>query len=342
MVGDIMGIEKRKEDHLDIALKKDVSFRREPAHWRNTTQLEEIRLEYNCLPDMALEEVDCSTEFLGKKFSAPLMVSAITGGVPRAKKINRDIAEACQTLGIGMGLGSQRAMLENAELKDTFCVRDIAPDIFLAGNIGASQLKDYSVEQLRAGIDSVGADALAIHLNAAQEAVQPDGTPDFRGALKRIDTVSMRLGKPVYVKEVGHGIGWIAARELAKTGIKAIDVQGAGGTSWTAIDSMRGNKEIGETFWDFGIPTAVSVYECRKEFKGPIIASGGIRSGLDIVKGIILGANMGGIALPVLKAQQKAGSKGVQEYLERIIREIRIAMFLLDARTLNGLKKRKK
>jgi len=337
-----MGIEERKEDHLDIALKEDVSFRKEPEKWKNTTKLEEIQLEYNCLPDIALEEVDCSTEFLGKKFKAPLMVSAITGGIPRAKKINRDIAEACQKLGIGMGLGSQRAMIEKPELKGTYYVRDVAPGIFLAGNIGASQLKDYSVEQLKGALEEVKADALAIHLNAAQEAVQPDGTPDFRGALRKIDEVSRKLNKPVYVKEVGHGIGWVVARKLAKTGIKAIDVQGAGGTSWVGIDSLRGNRELGETFWDFGIPTAVSIFECRREFKGPIIASGGIRSGLDIIKGIILGADIGGIALPVLKAQHAGGAKGVEEYLAGIIKEIKIGMFLLNARNLTDLKKKKK
>ncbi len=331
-----MGISKRKEEHIEIALKENVSFR------EKTTELERIKLEYNCLPDISLEEVDTSTEFLGKKFSAPLMVSAITGGIPRAKKINKDIAKACQKLGVGFGLGSQRAMLEKPELKETYMVRDVAPDIFLAGNIGASQLKDYSIEQLEEALEEVKADALAIHLNAAQEALQPGGTPDFRGALEKINEVSKNLSKPVYVKEVGHGIGWIVAKKLSKTGIKAIDVQGAGGTSWAGIESLRGNRGIGKTFWDIGIPTAVSIFECRKEFKGPIIASGGIRSGLDVVKGIILGADLGGIALPVLKAQAKAGEKGVGKYLQRIIDEIRIAMFLLNAKKIADLKKKKR
>ena len=336
-----MSTEKRKEAHIDIALKGNVSFRKEPANWRNTTQLEKIQLEYNCLPEISLEEVDCSTEFLGKKFSAPLMVSAITGGTRCAEKINKDIAEACQKLGIGMGLGSQRAMIEKPELKGTYFVRDVAPDIFLAGNIGASQLKDYSIGQLEKALEEVEADALAIHLNAAQEAIQPDGTPDFRGAFEKIGEVSKELKKPVYVKEVGHGIGWVVARKLAKTNIKAIDVQGAGGTSWVGIDSLRGNSEIGETFWNFGIPTAVSIHECRREFKGRIIASGGIRSGLDIVKSLVLGADLGGIALPVLKAQHERGAEGVEKYLGRIIMEIRIGMFLLNARTIGNLRKKK-
>lgn len=331
-----MAIGERKEEHIDIALKENVFFR------QKTTELEKIQLEYNCLPEISLDEVDCSTEFLGKKFSAPLMVSALTGGIERAKKINKDIARACQKLGIGMGLGSQRAMLENPELKETYWVRDVAPDIFLAGNIGATQLKEYSAEQLEKALEEVKADALAIHLNAAQEAIQPDGTPDFRNAFEKINEVSKALSRPVFVKEVGHGIGWIVARKLAKTNIKAIDVQGAGGTSWTGIESLRGNREIGKTFWDFGIPTAVSIYECRREFKGKIIASGGIRSGLDIIKAIILGADLGGIALPVLKAQAEGGAQGVEEYLQRIIREIRIGMFLLNAKTIEDLRKKKK
>jgi len=331
-----METEKRKAEHIEICLKKDVSFK------HKTTKFEEVHLEYDCLPDFALTDMDLSTEFLGKKFSAPLMVSAITGGTKKAKKINKDIAKACQKLGLGMGLGSQRAMIDYPDLTDTYKVRDVAPDIFLAGNIGASQLKDYTVKQLKKAVLDVKADALAIHLNAAQEAVQPEGTPDFSGAPKKIRLVAKTLVRPVYVKEVGHGIGRVTARKLAKTGIKAIDVQGAGGTSWVAIDAMRGNKESGETFREFGIPTAVSIYECRKEFKGSIIASGGIRSGLDIVKGLILGASLAGIALPVLKAQNKGGAKGVERYLKGIIDETRIAMFLVNAKNLAALKSKKR
>ncbi|MEM0360244.1 MAG: type 2 isopentenyl-diphosphate Delta-isomerase [Candidatus Diapherotrites archaeon] len=330
-----MGIEKRKEEHLDIALKENVCFK------SVTTGLEKVQLQYNCLPDISLEEIDCSTEFLGKKLSAPLIVSAITGGTERAKKINKDIAKACQKLGLGMGLGSQRAMIEKPELKETYYVRDVAPDIFLAGNIGATQLMEFSIDRIEKALLDVGADALAIHLNAAQEAVQPDGTPDFRMAFEKIAEISKKLKKPVYVKEVGHGISWMVARKLAKTNIKAIDVQGAGGTSWIGLESLRGNRELGETFWDFGIPTAISIYECRQEFKGQIIASGGIRNGLDIIKGIILGADLGGIGLPVLKAQAEGGEKGVEEYLRKRINEIRIGMFLLNAKKIPDLKKKK-
>ncbi len=330
-----MTTEKRKAEHIEIALRKNVQFK------SKTTEFEKIRLEYDCIPDFDLSETNLSTTFLGKNFFAPLMVSAITGGAKNAREINRDIAKACQKLGIGMGLGSQRAMLEDSSLTDTYQVRDVAPDIFLAGNIGITQLKNYSVKQIEKALSDIKADALAVHLNAAQEAVQPDGTPNFNGALSALKALSRKLSKPVYVKEVGHGIGRNAAKKLAGTGIKAIDVQGAGGTSWVAIDSLRGNKGLGEAFWDFGIPTAVSVFECRQAFKGPIIASGGVRSGLDVVKGLILGANLAGIALPVLKAQSLGGAKGVEKYLQEIIDETRIAMFLLNAKSIKDLKKTK-
>lgn len=322
-----MAIRDRKLDHLRIALSKDVQFK------EKTTWFEKVLLEYRCLPEIDLSDVNLETEFLGKKLRAPIIVSGMVGGIEEAKKINKDIAKACEALGIGFGLGSQRAMLEDAKVSDTYYVRDVAPSIFVAGNIGVTQLKDYSIEQIEEALQAVQADALAIHLNAAQEAVQPEGTTNFKGCLKEIARVASKLSKPVYVKEVGHGISYAVAKELAKTDIKAIDVQGAGGTSWVAIEALRAGKSISKELWDFGIPTASSIAECRKVFKGPIIASGGIRSGIDAVKAFVLGADLIGIALPVLKAQQEAGSKGVQKYLEKIIEEMRIALFLIGAKT---------
>lgn len=322
-----MAIKDRKLDHLKIALTKDVQFK------QKTTWLEKVLLEYRCLPEINLSDINLETEFLGKKLKAPIIVSGMVGGIEEAKKINKDIAKACETLGLGFGVGSQRAMLEDPKLTETYYVRDVAPSIFLAGNIGVTQLKDYSIEKIEQALDSIGADALAVHLNAAQEAVQPDGTPNFKGCLKELSRISKELSKPVYVKEVGHGISFSIAKELAKTKIKAIDVQGAGGTSWIAIEASRSKNNVGKTFWDFGIPTASSIAECRKAFSGPIIASGGIRSGLDAVRAFVLGADLIGVALPVLKAQQRGGSKAVQNYLERLIEEMRIALFLIGART---------
>ena len=330
----------RKDEHIKICLEEDVQFRKKTACF-DDVGFGGIDLRYKSLPETSKSEISLETEFLGKTFSAPLMVSGMTGGTEKGENINRDIAKACQELGIGMGLGSQRAMLENRELSHTYKVRDVAPDIFLAGNIGVLQLGEYSVEDLEWMLEKVGADALAIHINAAQEAVQKDGGSDFKGGVEKIRKVAGALGKPVYVKEVGHGISMEVAKLLSATEIKAIDVGGAGGTSWVGVESFRGNKEKGELFWDIGIPTPVSILKVRKVFNGKIIASGGIRSGLDVVKSLILGADIGEIALPVLKAQDTAGSKGVKEYLEEKIEEIRTSMFLAGANDVKELKEKK-
>jgi isopentenyl-diphosphate delta-isomerase len=329
--------QSRKTEHLRIAVSKNVQFR------EKTTGLEKFafknaELNYRALPEINKKEIKLATEFLGKKFEAPLIVEAITGGIKKAKKINTDIAMACEQLGIGMCLGSQRAMIENPRLRETYFVRNIAPTMFLAGNIGVTELDKYPVGEIAKAVESVGGDALAIHLNAAQAAMQPEGETNFRNRLREIEKTAKQLHKPVYVKEVGHGIDFETAKKLAKTGIKAIDVGGAGGTSWTAIDSMRGNRDIGETFWDFGIPTAKSIIQCKKAFGGKIIASGGIRTGLDCAKAIALGADLCGMALPVLKAQQKGGSEGAKRLLEKTIEELRISMFLAGAKSLKQLK----
>lgn len=330
----------RKLEHIKICLGQNVQFN------KKTTGFERIGfgnvdLGYKALPEMNKKDIDLGTKFLGKKFNAPLMVNAMTGGVKEAGKINRDIAKACEALGMGMGVGSQRAMLEDNKVSFTYKVRDVAPNIFLAGNIGVLQLGEYSAKEIKWILDEIGADALAIHINAAQEALQKDGGTNFKNSLKRINEISKSVKKPVYVKEVGHGISGEVAKMLSKTEIKAIDVAGAGGTSWIGVDSLRGNKEKGEIFWNFGIPTLQSLLEVKKNFKGQIIASGGIRNGLDMAKAIVLGADMCGIALPVLEAQKQGGSTAVKKYLEKRIDELRIAMFLVGAKNLKELKKKK-
>ena len=340
---DSLKIEKRKGEHIDIILHKDVS------HGKKTTSLEDVLIEgfedielnYSALPEISLEEVDVATEFLGKKFSAPLIVSGMVGGIERARQINKNIAKAVQEVGIGMGIGSQRPMLKNPEVKDTYFVRDVAPDVFLAGNIGVSQLKNYDISVIEKMLEDIQADALSIHINAAQEAVQLEGDTDFTVCLDAIDIVSRELSKPVYVKEVGHGFSYDVAKRLAKTNIKAIDVHGVGGTSWTAVESLRGNPEIGKTFWNFGIPTAVSIHACRKAFKGKIIASGGIRNWLDVVKSLVLGADMAGFAAPAIKADNVGGEKEVEKFLNRMIKETKIACYLLGCTNIKELKKKK-
>jgi isopentenyl-diphosphate delta-isomerase len=328
-----MATKSRKLDHLQIALKKKVEFR------GKSTGFEKVELNYACLPEIDFDEVNTETSFLGHKLNAPLMVEAVTGGCKEAVKINKDIAKACENLGLAMGLGSQRAMLEDSRLNSSYQVRSVAPKIFLAGNIGAVQLKHYSVEEIARALEEVQANALAIHGNAAQEAVQKDGTTDFSNCLNFIDKVSRNLSLPVIFKEVGCGISKQVASALAQTKVAAIDVAGAGGTSWTGIEYLRNGvtKEEEQVFWDFGIPTMESLMETKQFFSGPIIASGGIRSGLDVVKALSLGASLGGIALPVLKAQAKGGSKGVENYLSRIMREIKLAMFLIGAKTIKDV-----
>jgi len=331
---------KRKGEHIRIVLEKKVSFKDKTTGLEDVS-LKEVELIFSALPQVDKKKIDLKTKLFSKKFSAPIMVSGMTGGIKVAKKINKDIAKACEELGLGMGVGSQRAMIENRKLSDTYFVRDVAPNIFLSGNIGAAQLQEYSIKQIKSAIKDIGADALAIHLNAAQEAVQKEGDTNFSDTLKLIKKTVAQIKKPVYIKEVGNGISKEVAMQLKKTGVKAIDVQGAGGTTWVGVETYRGNKEIGKTFWDIGIPTTLSVMETRKAFKGTIIASGGIRTGLDIVKCIVLGADMASMAYPVLKAQNSGGTKGVKRFLEKVIEEIRVGMFLVGAKNIKELKKKK-
>lgn len=332
----ISQIEKRKKEHLELCAKKDVLFK------EKTTLLEFVELNYLALPEINFNEIDLSVEFLGKKFSFPFIVSAITGGAQVSKKVNLEIAKAAQEMGVGMGLGSMRAMLEQPSLTETYFVRDVAPDIFISGNLGAAQLKDYSPKEVDAALSAIEANSLAIHINAAQEAMQPEGDLDFRGVIAKIAEYADTLSVPVYVKEVGHGISYETAMMLKDTKIAALDTQGAGGTSWTRVDSLRHKKSFGTEFRDIGIPTAVSIIETKNALIGTnkkIIASGGIRNGLDATKAIILGANMVGNALPILKAQNKNGTKEIITYLENFKKEMQISSFLVGCKNILELQK---
>ncbi len=329
-------IEKRKTEHIEICAKKNVSFE------EKTTLLECVELDYNALPEIDLQKVSLNSFFLGKELNAPIIVSAITGGSVPSKKINKEIAQACENLGIGFGLGSMRAMLENPSLKETYDVRDVAPNTFIAGNIGAAQLRYYTPIQLQKALDGIDADALAVHLNVAQEAVQSEGDTNFSGIISKIEEFASKLSTPVYVKEVGHGISYSVAERLKKTRIKAIDVQGAGGTSWTKVDRLRSADGFSPCFDEIGIPTVASIIQVRRSLGEnssiDIIGSGGVRTGLDAVKCLVLGANFVGLALPVLKAQQKGGTKGVQKFFENFEREMRVSMFLTGCKNLKQLR----
>ncbi len=332
----VSDIEKRKVEHIEFCVNKDVSFN------KKSTLLEDVELDYKCLPEINLSDVDLSTSFLGKKFSIPLMASAITGGAKISEKINKEIAKSCENQGVGFGLGSMRALLENPSLKETYYVRKEAPTIFVAGNIGVAQLAQYSTTQVEEMLNLVEADALAIHLNAAQEAVQPEGDTDFSECFEKIEEFISDVSLPVYVKEVGHGISYSIAKKLKEVGVKAIDIQGAGGTSWTKVDALRNKNSFGLNFSDFGVPTAASLLEVKKAVGDliPIIGSGGVRNGLDAAKIISLGADLTGMAMPFLKSQQKNSIK-IEELITKFNKELRIASFLTGSKSIKELKKSK-
>ena len=251
-------LEQRKEDHIRINLEEDVGFD------RLTTGLEQYRFIHQALPELNLADIDLSTSFFGKPLRAPLLISSMTGGTERAQMINRTLAEAAQAAGIAMGLGSQRAALEDPRLAETFRVRPIAPDILLLANLGAVQLNyGYTVDDCRRAVEMVEADALILHFNALQEAVQPEGETNFAGLLGKIEAVCRELDVPVMAKEVGWGFSQEAARRLAEAGVAAIDVAGAGGTSWSQVEMYRADtdarRQVAATFRDWGIPTAASL-----------------------------------------------------------------------------------
>jgi isopentenyl-diphosphate delta-isomerase len=326
---------KRKADHIWICLEKKAQAR------KATAGFEDIQLIHRALPEVNKEKISLSTSFLGKKFSAPLIVGAMTGGTEEATKINASIAQAVENLHLGMGVGSQRAAIEDKKLEKTFSiVRKKAPTAFLIANIGGAQLvRGYSLKEIKKAMEMIDADALAVHLNAVQEALQPEGQTNFKGVLAKINEIAGELEKPVIVKETGCGISGEDAKSLEAAGVKAIDVGGVGGTSFAAVEYYRSRqKEMGELFWDWGIPTVVSIIEATQTVKIPVIASGGVRSGLDIAKSLALNAKLASVSQPVLEVAVK-GAKETKEFLSRLIAELQNAMFLVGAENLEALAK---
>ncbi len=322
----------RKTDHIKVCMEEDVEFD------RKTTMLEEVFLP-KTVPNLDLENVDTSTKFLGQETAAPVFVNSITGGGEKSKKINEDIAAACEELGLGMALGSQRAMLEDESLVKTYDVRKDYNPAFLLGNIGIAQLGEYTVEELNWLVEEINGDGLFVHINPAQEAVQPEGDTDFRGLLDRLKEVSRKMNYPVIAKQVGEGISRDTAQKLSKMDLYGVDVGGAGGSDWTKIEHLRSEDSYGKTFESWGIPTAQSLIEVQEVFpEGKAMATGGIRSGLDVAKSVALGADVCGIALPVLRVQQRNGEEGVRKLLEDIVEELRITMFLTDCKNIDELR----
>jgi len=318
---------KRKKDHIELSLKKE-------SQYSFTAGFECVNLLHNSLPECSLYDVDTSVKFLGKKISMPLVISAITGGYPKAKSINKGLAEAAQKAGVAFGLGSQRAMIENPKLADTYKVRDVAPDIPILANIGAAQLNEYKFNDIKKLVSVVEADGLAIHLNPLQEVIQPEGDVDFSGVLSVIEKICDNIDVPVIVKETGAGMSDSVVVQLSGAGADWVDVAGAGGTSWSKIEYMRGGGVPG--FENWGIPTVESIILCRGLL--PVIASGGVRSGIDMAKAIALGADMAGAAQPFLEAFFK---KRLEKELETWKKQFRIAAFLTGSRNVGELKKAK-
>jgi isopentenyl-diphosphate delta-isomerase len=330
-------ISARKSDHLRINLEEDVRS-------GLTTGLERYRFIHQALPEINLEDVDLSARVFGKRLKAPLLISSMTGGTAEASAINQTLATAAQEIGVAMGLGSQRAAIENPKLASTFKVRKFAPEILLFANLGAIQLNyRLGIEDCMRAVEMIEADALILHLNALQEAVQPEGNTRFAGLLKKIEAVCTKLPVPVIAKEVGWGFSKEAAYALAEAGVAAIDVAGAGGTSWSQVEMHRAQndsqKRLAAAFVDWGIPTAESILSVRKAAPGLIVfASGGLRTGIDIAKCIALGASLGGMASPYLKAAAVSLEATVQTLAE-VRREIQVCMFAAGVKDLEALGK---
>ncbi len=330
-------LEQRKAEHLHINLEKDVHS----PHL--TTGLEHYRFIHNALPEIALGDVDPTTVFLGKRLRLPLLISSMTGGTAEARRINYHLAEGAQAAGIAMGLGSLRAALEAPHLADTFRVRHLAPDILLLANLGTAQLNaGFGLEQCRRAVELAEADALILHLNPLQEALQADGNTDWRGLLSRIEAICRGLEVPVVVKEVGWGISAQVARRLADAGVAAIDVAGAGGTSWSQVEMHRARTErrrhLCAEFADWGIPTAEALIQVRAALpRIPLIASGGLRRGLDLAKVLALGADLGGMAGPFLKAAH-VSAQAVADLATEVADVLRTVMFCLGVTRIEELK----
>jgi isopentenyl-diphosphate delta-isomerase len=321
-------IKKRKDEHIRISLKRPVNTE---SNWH------EVHLIHSCVPEVNLDSIDTSCNFLGHKLSAPLLVSSITGGMKLGMKINKNIARACQNLGLGMGVGSQRIAIENPELAETFQVRDVAPDIFLYGNVGAVQLNyGYWAEHVEKAIDMIQADAVALHLNPLHEAIQPEGDRNFENLLPRIKDVT-RIKKPVIAKETGAGISRENALALKKVNVSALMVDGKGGTSFSKVEGFRGGRMI-DLFGEWGIPTPISVMECRDIL--PVVSGGGVRNGLHMAKSIALGAELCQMALPPLAPAMRS-YREVEDFLKQKIDEFKTAMFLTGSGSVRELKKKK-
>lgn len=327
----------RKADHLRICLEDDVQFR------QLTNGLDRYSFTHDCLPELDLGEVDLKSQFLSKTLQAPILISSMTGGTEQAKTINCRLAIAAQKYGLAMGVGSQRIAVENPDVAHTFAVRSLAPDAVLLANLGAIQLNyTYGVEQCLRVIEILEADALILHINPLQECIQPQGDTKFKGLLAKIQQLCQQLAIPVIAKEVGNGISVKMATKLIEAGVAAIDVAGAGGTSWAKVESERAEtnlqRRLGRTFADWGISTADCLVQIRQQYPDiPLIASGGLRDGIEVAKAIALGADLAGLAFPFLQAASESES-ALDELIELLIAELKTVLFCTGNQNITALK----
>jgi isopentenyl-diphosphate Delta-isomerase len=321
----------RKAEHIRLALDERMQL--------GTSAFDEYRFEHQALPEIDFAEIDVTVEFLGRRLAAPLLISCMTGGTETAGRINRNLAAAAQRTGVAVGVGSQRKALEDPGKADTFRVREVAPSVPLLANLGAVQLNyGMGVPECRRAVEMIGADALVLHLNPLQEAIQPEGQCNFSGLLPKIGEVVREVGVPVAVKEIGCGISEATARALAGVGVRIVDTAGVGGTSWARIEAQRaGDAEIGEVFAGWGLPTPESVRQVRRVEGLTVIASGGLRNGLDAAKAIALGADLVGMAYPFLAPATESPER-VADKVRRTVRELKICMFCLGVKTLAELR----
>lgn len=327
----------RKADHLRINLEQDV------AGERIDTGFAGYRFVHHALPELDLADVSCATTVLGKALAAPVLISCMTGGTPEAGRINAVLAETAAELGLPMGLGSGRALLEQRDAERSFQVRSRAPDVLLFANLGAVQLrKGVGVDDCRRLVERLDADALVLHLNPLQEALQPDGDTTFEGLLPRIAELGERLERPLIVKEVGWGLAADVVEALFAAGVSAVDVAGAGGTSWSEVERHRladhSRRRVAAAFASWGIPTADALREARRVAPtGTVFASGGVHDGIDVAKAVALGADLAGIAGPFLRAAAEGDTRAVELGVE-LIETLRLVMFCVGARSLDELR----
>ena len=351
-------LRKRKKEQLDICLKEDVEM-------TISNGFEKYQFVHQALPEIDFAEIDVSTKFLGKDLRAPILISSMVGGTVSSGRINQNLAKAAQKAGIAMGVGSQRIALppqrksfnlskrsradfkelrlKSEEIADSFQVRDVAPDILLLANFGAVQLNyGFGIKEAKRAVKMVRADGLILHLNPLQEVLQKCDQTNFKGVLGKIKKLVDNVNLPIIVKEVGCGISYQAAKKLYNAGVRIIDTAGAGGTSWAEIEALcasaQGSRLKAQGFKNWGIATAESLVQCKKVKGLRVIASGGIRNGIEIAKAIALGAELAGIGLPLLKPAQKS-EKEVEKVLNQLIFELKLTMFCVGARNIEELKR---